>query len=444
MSPSPFRRPSRRRFLQGASAGAAALAAARSLAGPTLLPGRAVAAPDDPEVLKVGLIGCGGRGTGAALQALDAEDRGTVRLVAVADVFPDKIENCLTWLQSTLGPERAHLAEVPVERRHVGLGAADRLIASDVDVVLLATPPYFRPAHLAACVDAGKHVFTEKPMAVDAPGVRSVLATAERARAAKLALVSGFCWRFNVRHREFYARLDGGALGPLRAVYSTYNASPLGTHPRQPGWTDTEWQLRNWQHFTWLSGDHVVEQAVHSLDKQAWALGDRPPLSAVAVGGRQAREGAERGNVYDHFSVTFDYADDVKAFHMCRQMANCSYDNSDWIWGERGRAEITRGGGRHVIDGPGAWEYEGPGNDMYQAEHDELFASIRKGQPRNDGVWMTRSTMLAIMARMCAYTGQTLTWDQALASEEVLGPDGLRFGDLDFAPVPIPGRTRFT
>ena len=203
-----------------------------------------------------------------------------------------------------------------------------------------------------------------------------------------------------------------------------------------------EFQLRNWQHFNWLSGDHVVEQAVHSLDKMAWAMQDEPPLSATAVGGRQAREGAETGNIYDHFAAHFKYSDGVRGFHMSRQIARCSNDNSDRIYGSTGVATIDTGGAGHRIEGAKAWVYEGEGNDMYQTEHDEFFRSIRAGKPINDGVWMTRSTQLAIMVRMAAYTGQSVSWEQALQSTQRLGPSSYALDDLDVEPIPIPGRTK--
>jgi predicted dehydrogenase len=203
-----------------------------------------------------------------------------------------------------------------------------------------------------------------------------------------------------------------------------------------------EFQLRNWQHFNWLAGDHVVEQAVHSLDKLGWVMGDEPPLRVTAVGGRQAREGAETGDIYDHFAAHFEYADGVRGFHMSRQIARCSNDNSDRIYGSTGVASIDTGGVGHRIEGERPWAYEGEGNDMYQAELDELFRSIRAGEPINDGEWMARSTLLAIMVRMAAYTGQTVSWDEALNSEQRLGPAAYAFGDLAVDPVPVPGRTK--
>src|SRR5262245_30491012 len=327
---------SRRDFLSGASA----LAAAPLLGGRLVAP-RAVRLPAwHADVLRVGLVGCGGRGTGAALQALRAEP-GTVVLTAMADVFPERVESSLAALRQELGADADARLAVPPEQRFAGFEGAAKLIASDVHVVLLATPPHFRPAHLRAAIEAGKHVFTEKPMAVDVPGVRSVLETAELARGKGLSLVAGFCWRYSAGHRELYARVHDGALGDIRVVYSTYHAVPLGTHPRQPGWSDMEWQLRNWQTFTWLSGDHIAEQAVHSLDKQAWTFGDTPPLSCMAIGGNAARDYAERGDAFDHFGVAFDYPHGARGLHMCRQIANVPTDNSDWIFGTRGDAHLN-------------------------------------------------------------------------------------------------------
>ncbi len=402
---------------------------------------RAAVSKDDPDALKVGLVGCGGRGSGAALQAMNAED-GTVLLTAMADLFPDRIERSHGLLKEALG-EHAGRLQVDPEQRFSGFDAYEQLLATDVDVVLLTTPPVFRPMMLAAAIAAGKHVFCEKPMAVDAPGVRSVLATAEAAKAAKLSLVAGFCWRYNVRHRALYQRVQDGALGDLRAIYSTYLASPNRSVARGEGWTEMEWNLRNWYQVLWASGDHVLEQACHSLDKMAWATGDTPPLRVMAVGGRQAKLGPNLGNIYDHFTATFDYPDDVKGFHVCRQMDGCATDNSDWVMGAKGNAYVNGWADRHEISGENAWAYEGPGNDMYQQEHDELFASIRSAKPINDGTWMATSTLLGVMTRMSAYTGDVITWEQALASEEKLAPDVFEFGPNPLRPVAIPGQTKF-
>ena len=429
-----LRRPSRRDFLAGSAAIAApAILSCQSAAAAGRLP---------PEFLRVGLVGCGGRGTGAALQALSAEN-GTVVLTAAGDCFADRVERCLANVRSELGPERADRLRVDPEHVFTGLDSGRKVIESDVDVVLLCSPPYFRPAQLALAVEKGRHVFCEKPMAVDAPGLRSVLASAAVARQKRLSLVAGFCWRYNPRHRELFRRVHAGQIGDVHSFYSTYLGGTLSQKPRQPGWSDAEWQIRNWQHFTWLSGDHVVEQAVHSLDKMAWCFRDAPPLSVSAVGGRQARTGESSGNVWDHFAATFDYANGAKGFHMCRQSDNCAGDNNDWIQGSRGRAEIRNWEPRHEIFGENAWVYAGEERDMYQQEHDELFASIRAGEPIDDGEWMAHSTMLALMLRMSAYSGQTITWEQAMSSQEVLGPKTLELGPLEVAPVAIPGKTPF-
>ena len=429
----PDRPLSRRTFLAGTTTAAA---------GAALAPGLAALASQAKPILKVGLVGCGGRGTGAAYNALLAED-GTVALTAMGDVFADRLDAALAHLVVSLGEAKADRVQVDEAHRFVGFDAYRKVIESDVDVVLLATPPGFRPEHLRAAVDAGKHVFTEKPVAVDAPGVRSVLESVRKAKVRGLALVSGFCWRYKSGHRAAFERLRSGGIGELHAFYSTYLASPLGTHPRRPGWTDMEWQLRNWQHFLWLGGDHVVEQAVHSIDKQSWAFGDEPPLACVAVGGRQARTGPESGDIYDHFSVTYDYADGRRAFHVCRQMPSCAFDNSDFAYGTKGRLTINGWGPLYLIEGEQPWEYDGEHNDMYQQEHDELFASLRAGAPKNDGDFMATSTMLAIMGRMAAYTGRVISWEEALASEQRLGPAEWAFGDLAVGEVAVPGTTRF-
>jgi len=390
--------------------------------------------------IRVGLIGCGGRGTGAASQALRADPG--ARLVALADTFPERIEASLRHLGSdeALAPKIA----VPENRRFVGFYAFRGLLASGVDVVLLATPPCFRPEHLEAAVAAGKHVFTEKPMAVDAPGVRRAWEAARLAKKKGLSLVSGFCWRYSAPERATMEQIHGGAIGEIRAVYTNYNARPLRTFPRQPGWSDMEWQLRNWQHFTWLAGDHIVEQACHSIDKMLWAMNGRLPERAYAVGGRQARRGPETGNVYDHFSVVYEFEDGVKGFHMCRQMAHCPFENNDYVLGSKGVCDINGWAPRHVIRGETDWRFRGERNDMYQQEHDELFASLRSGEPIYDGDAMMQSTLLAIQGRMAAYTGQTIPWEAALASQEdlSLGKE-LAWTDLPVDPIAVPGVTPF-
>lgn len=418
----------RRDFVKASATAAAAIT----------LPAWAV--PMGNDRIRVGLIGCGGRGTGAAAQALNADP--AVVITAMGDVFADRIA-------SSHGSLAAHFKEridVPEDKRFSGFDNYEKVIDSGVDVVLLCAPPHFRPAHLAAAVQAGKHVFCEKPMAVDAPGVRSVLASAAEAKARNLSLVAGFCWRYSAPERAIYGEVLDGAIGEVVSVHTTYHAGPIQPPARKPEWSEMEWQLRNWWHYTWVSGDHIVEQACHSIDKINWAMGGRLPLRATALGGRQAR--AEQpegvfGNVFDNFSVIYEYDGDLRCFHTCRQIANTPFDNTDHITGTNGTCFVNGWAPMHIIKGARNWTYEGPRPNMYQVEHDELFASIRSGTPINDGEWMACSTMMSILGRMAAYTGQTITWEQAMNSTQSLTPARYAFGDLAAAPVAVPGVTRF-
>jgi predicted dehydrogenase len=421
--------PSRRDFLKSSTVAAVAGGLASSFGA---LPGAYAAGSD---ILKVGLIGCGGRGSGAATQALAADPN--VRLTAMGDAFIDRLQASHTNLKKTasIGSK----VDVAPDHQFVGFDAYQKVIDSGVDVVILATPTQFRPMHLKAAVAAGKHVFCEKPVAVDGPGIRSVIATCAEAKQKGLSLVSGLCWRYDNGMRETFRQVRDGAIGDIRTIQVTYLTSTLKKYPRQPEWSDMEFQVRNWNGFYWLSGDFNVEQHVHSLDKMAWAMGDQPPVRCTGVGGRQARTGAESGNVYDHFSVVYEYPNGVKGFATCRQMDGCSRDVSDHIFGTKGVCDVFK----HVVTGENKWKYKGPKNNMYQTEHDELFASIRSGKPINNGEYMTRSTLLAIMGRMSAYTGQVITWEQALNSKEDLSPAKWEWGPMAVAPVAVPGVTQF-
>ena len=401
------KRSSRRDFL-ATSAGVLSGAAIGSL--PL---GRSVHAAGD-QVLKVGLIGCGGRGSGAAANAMNAGK--DVRLVAMADAFPDRLESSLERLKK-LKPD-----QVAVDRDHmfVGFDAYRQLLDSGVDVVLLAEPPHFRPSHLAACVDAGVHVFCEKPVAVDAPGIRAVLAACKKAKQKKLSLVSGLCFRYHTGVRETMKRVHDGAIGDVIAIQTTYNCGPpwFRNKERKPEWTEMEYQLRNWYPFTWLSGDHNVEQHVHSLDKSSWTLHDEPPLKAWGSGGRQVRSADAIGNIFDHHCVCYEYANGIRVYSHCRRQAGCSNDVSDHILGTKGRCDIIK----NRIEGEKPWRYEGPKCNMYDLEHEALFSSIRNGTPVDNGAYMSQSTMWAILGRMVTYTGKTITWEQAMASKEDLSP----------------------
>lgn len=430
MNASLISQPSRRRFLQTTSAAVAVGA----VAAPWMLRGAAMETP-----LKIGLVGCGGRGSGAADNALRAD--ANVELTAMGDVFEAPLRNSLANLQAK------HPQKVKVTPDHcfVGLDAYQKVINSGVDVVLLCSPPGFRPQHLAAAVAAGKHTFCEKPMATDAPGVRSIMESTKIARQKKLAIVAGFCWRYEPGRREFYQRVHEGALGALRAVYATYLTSPVKPMPpantRPPGMGDVEWQLRNWYNFVWICGDGLVEQACHSVDKIAWAMRDQPPLKAVANGGRNIPNG--EGNIFDHIDVFYEYPNGVRAFMAQRQIAGCVGDNSDYLMGEKGTGTI-KGWNPPILQTTELWRYKGERKDMYQVEHDELFASIRKGQPINDGDWMASSTLMAIMGRMAAYTGKEITWEMALNSKEKLVPEPLTWDmKLPIKPMAVPGKTEF-
>ncbi len=415
-----------RRDFIGSASGAVAAGALGLGAAPRVF--GSVAAPDR---IRVGLVGCGGRGTGAAAQALDA-DPGVV-IWALGDAFEDRVSSCLNGLMQHEAKDRV---QVPKERQFAGIDVVDRLLP-EVDVVLLCSPPVFRPAQLAKAVAAGKHVFCEKPMCVDGPGYRSVIESARIARERRLALVSGFCWRYSSPERALFGEIFSGRAGDVVGVECTYLTSPLGVRERKPEWSDLDLQLRNWQHFTWLSGDHIVEQAVHSIDKMAWAMGGRMPASCYGVGSRFTRdEIPERGDVYDNFAILYEYADGPRNTLMCRQQANCFNDNTDHITLSRGYAFINGWGPTLWIRDPKgnplwSWDSSAEIPNMYQVEHDELFRSIRAGRPINDGAWMADSCLMAIMGRMAAYTGQKVTWEQARDSGESMLP-------TDWSPSPRP------
>jgi predicted dehydrogenase len=419
---------SRRRFLE--SSGAAAVSAA-ALPSPALRAGFFAGGSD---LLKVGLVGCGGRGTGAAVQALRADPN--TRLWAVGDALADRLESSLASLtREDIGTR----VDVPKERRFVGFDAYRQVMDSGIDVVVLATSPHFRPLHLKYAVDRGLHSFVEKPVAVDAPGVRAINKTCELARAKKLSVVSGLCYRYHDGRRAILNEIHEGRIGDIVALDVRYLTGGLWHHARQPDWSDMEWQMRNWLYFTWLSGDHIAEQHIHSLDVMAWAMKGRYPVKCISVGGRQARTGPEFGDVYDHFVTTYEFEDGTRGFSQCRQQVGCKVDVSDWVYGTKGTAEIFK----HRIHGESPWRFEGKARDMYQNEHDALFAAIRAGKPIDDGEYMCKSTLMAIMGRMAAYTGQEITWDQAWNSAEDLTPKEYDWGPLPTPAVAVPGITRF-
>jgi predicted dehydrogenase len=414
--------PSRRGFLAGSAAVAVAslTAAPRARAGTT-------------GTLRLGLVGCGGRGTGAASQALRADK--DVTLVAMGDVFPDHLETGLAALARD--EAIASRVDVPAARRFVGWDAYKEVLAADIDVVLLATPPHFRPLHLAAAVEAG-----------------STCSRRSRPRSTRPAY--GWCWRrasardgassrwsracafVSPRAAETVRRIHDGAIGEVRAVLASDFRGPIWVKPRQPGWSDFEYQMRNWYYFTWLSGDFNVEQHVHFLDIAAWALGGRYPLRAYGTGGRQARTGPEYGQIYDHHAVVYEYADGLKLFSTCRQLGGGYNDSSVEVVGSKGHRGAV-GQAAHHHQRPQELALAGRAERQVQAEHDELFAGIRRGKPIDNGDYMARSTMMGVLGRMATYSGQMVSWDQALASEERLGPDKYQWGPLPTPAVAVPG-----
>ena len=387
------------------------------------------------DTLRVGLIGCGGRGGGAAAQALAADPN--TQLVAMGDAFEDHLEGKLKSLQAEVGDR----VVVDDDHKFVGFDAYKHVIDC-VDVVLLTTPPHFRPMHFRAAVEAGKHCFVEKPVAVDANGVKSVLETAKLATEKGVSVVSGLCWRYHYGMRETFEHIHDGMIGDIMALQCSYNTRGLWKKQRQSNWSDMEWQMRNWLYFTWLSGDFITEQHVHSLDKVAWAMGDKTPIKCSGTGGRQTRTSGDYGHVYDHFAIVYEYDNGVKAFSRCRQQDGCAVDVSDHVFGTKGRADVFKHA-TYDVKGESTWRFRGKKNNMYQTEHDEFFASIRSGELINNGEYMSNSTMLAIIGRMAAYSGKTITWEQAMNSTEDLTPPKYDWITMEVPAVAMPGITPF-
>ena len=419
---------SRREFLT-TSAGAA-------LAASIAFPAGVHAAADD--VIKIGLIGCGGRGTGAAINALTVDKN--VKLVAMGDAFMDKIEGSLVNLSKA---KIANQVDVKPEACFAGFDAYQKVIERS-DVVLLATPPHFRPIHLKAAVEAGKHVFAEKPCAVDAPGVRSVLETCEAAKKKGISIVSGLCLRYDNSFRELTRRIHDGAIGEVTCLQANDYRGSIKTKERLPEWSEMTWQMRNWYYYTWLSGDFNVEQHVHHLDVCAWAMNNEYPVRAIGMGGRQVRTGPECGHIYDHFAIVYEYANGTRLFSNCRQQEKCKGDMSVFVSGTKGKANYSERDKDLWMRTDKDWYFDGQPNRMMETEHAELLNSVRTGKPINNGDYMAKSTLLAIMGRMAAYTGQLITWEQALKSKEDLSPAKYDWNvELPKWEVAMPGKTKF-
>ncbi len=387
------------------------------------------------DVVRIGVIGCGGRGTGAAVNALEAHT--STKIVAMADLFADRLNGSRSHLEQ----QEDFAGRIDIaDRAFTGFDCYQQLLALDeVDLVILATPPGFRPIHFAAAVNAGKHVFMEKPVAVDPAGVRTVIAAAEQAKARNLSVVAGTQRRHEKSYLEALDRINSGAIGDIHSARCAWNQGGLWVHDRKPEYTDMEWQCRNWLYFCWLSGDHIVEQHVHNLDVINWAMGG-PPARAYGMGGRQVRTDDKYGNIFDHFAIEYEYPDGRRCLSFCRQQDGADGRVEESIFGTRGT--LTTRPGYAVIDSSEQWRFAGQNGNPYVDEHVNLLRSVRgEGPYLNEARRIAESTLTAIMGRMSAYTGKAVTWDQAMNSALDLSPPAYAFGDLPIREVPTPGKT---
>jgi len=443
---------SRRQFIKKSGIGVATTAAA--INAPFII--TAHAAPDNP--INIGLIGCGGRGTGAALDAVNAATSsvypetgyhtenakdGTsaaaknVRIVAMADVFEDRLEASRMQLNK-VG------MEVKKENCFVGFDAYKELLnIPEINYVILATPPHFRPMHLRATVEAGKHAFIEKPAAVDSAGVRSIMESGKIAAQKGLTIGAGTQRRRDNAFRELITRIHDGGIGDIKSGVTRWMGGEIWYIDPQDGWSEMEKQLRNWNYYKWLSGDIIVEQCIHSLDLVNWVLQSHP-ISAVGLGGRQVRTDPHRyGNVYDHFSVQYEYPNDITIFCLDRQINGCQNFVDDEFIGVDGRASFSYRKTGITSKNGNSWRFRGDRNNPYQVEHNEFIESIRIGKPINEAQQVAESTLTAIMGRETVYSGQMVEWDAALNADQDFTLDSYEFGDLPVHPVPMPGKYRF-
>jgi predicted dehydrogenase len=432
----PSGKTSRRDFVKRSTAAAAGAA----LAGNLSLARSAHAQGSD--LIKIALIGAGGRGRGAAVQALSNKAHANVKLVAIADAFKKSIDLTYDAVKQQCGDK----IDVPESRRFAGLDAYQKAIDSGVDMVLLCTPPGFRPPQFEAAVEAGKIIFAEKPLAVDAPGYRRILAANKLAKQKGLPVAVGHHLRHEIKHKEIIKRIHDGAIGDVKFMRAYFNSSGVWTRPREPGETEMQYQVKNWYYFNWVCGDHIVEQHVHDLDVMNW-IAQAHPVEANGMGGRQVRISKDHGEIFDHHAVEFTYADGIKMFSYCRHIPNCWNSFSEHAHGTKGYASI-QGHGRAdlFVDGkdPMNWE-RGP--DGHQLEHDDFFAAIDAGTPYNEIDNTVDSTMTAILGRMATYSGKVVTWEEAVNSNLDLSPSGNTWeavpqakpGPDGIYPCPMPG-----
>jgi myo-inositol 2-dehydrogenase/D-chiro-inositol 1-dehydrogenase len=391
------------------------------------------------DTLKIALVGCGGRGSGAASQALKVPG---IRLVAMADAFKDRLDGAVKVLKQEHGDK----VDVPVDRQFVGFDGYKQAIAL-ADVVILATPPGFRPMQFEEAVKQGKHVFAEKPVATDAPGVRRFLAAAEEAKKKNLKVGIGLQRHHQPGYIETIQRLHDGAIGDIHTLRVYWNDGGVWVNPRKAGQSEMEFQMRNWYYFNWLCGDHICEQHIHNLDVANWVKNGYP-VKARGMGGRQVRTAKEYGEIYDHHAVEFFYADGSTAFSQCRHIRGCWSSVSEAVVGSKGTADVSG----HMIKPTGgeAWRFRGARNvDPYQQEHDDLFAAIRGNKDYNEAFNGAKSTMTSILGRMATYSGKEITWDDAINSPINLFPDTLAWDAMPkslpdengFYKIAVPGQT---
>ncbi|MGN7205353.1 Gfo/Idh/MocA family protein [Pedobacter sp. SAFR-022] len=398
------------------------------------------------DTIKIALIGCGDRGTGAAFQALSTKSN--LKLVAMADAFQDRMDQSYKLLSDKFKDK----VDVPADRRFVGFDGYKKAIAL-ADVVLLATPPGFRPMHFEEAVDKGKHVFMEKPVAVDSPGIRKVLAAAEVAKKKKLNVVVGLQRRYQTNYRETMKRIQDGAIGDIVGGQVYWNSGGVWVKPRQPQQTEMEYQMRNWYYFNWLCGDHIVEQHVHNIDIANWAK-NAYPVSIQGTGSRAWRTGKDYGEIYDNHAVELTYADGAVIYSQCRHFEGTANRVDETFQGTKGRTYLSANNQGILWDHTGKEIFSHPtkGNaNPYQTEHDELFAAISKGEYKfADAERGAKSCLTAIMGRYATYSGQTIKWDEALNANNSLFPETLAWDakprilpDANgLYPIPTPGKTK--
>ncbi len=381
---------------------------------------RIYAAGDD--TIRVGLIGCGGRGTGAAGQALST--KGNVKLVAMGDAFAEHLEGSLRTLHSQFAGAPGRI-DVPEEKRFVGFDAYQQVIDSGVDLVILATPPGFRPIHFDAAVNAGKHVFMEKPVATDAPGIRKVLEASARAKKANLKVGVGLQRHHEGPYLEGIKRIHDGEIGDVLALRVYWNGGGVWEprRTREQCQSEMEYQMWNWYYYNWLSGDHIVEQHIHNLDVGNWVK-QAYPVRCHGMGGRQVRTDKRYGEIYDHHAVEYEYADGTRMFSQCRHIHNCWNSVTEYAIGSKGTAELHRG---RITGASGTWKSDAPKQDPYQTEHDDLFAAIRADKPYSEADNGAYSTLTSIMGRMATYSGKIIEWEAALNSDISLMPARFAF-----------------